>query len=124
MGYYQIEMDEDSIDKTAFVIGSGHYEFLRMPFGLANGPKSFQRAMANILDDFKCVKIFLDDILVFSKNIEEHLVPLEKIFDVLIRKGASINFDKSTFAKSEIKYLGLIINEKGIKPDIGRVHIH
>lgn len=72
-GYWQIAMNEESIPKTAFSTSEGHYEFLRMPFGLKNAPAEFSRIMHQVLGNFEFVQIYLDDITIFSKNFNEHL---------------------------------------------------
>ena len=75
-GYWQVELDEDSIPLTAFTVGPlGFYECVRMPFGLTNAPATFQRLMENCLGDLHlnwCI-IYLDDVVIFSRIPEEHL---------------------------------------------------
>lgn len=83
MGYYQILMHEDSIAKTAFSICNQQYEFLRMPFGLANAPRTFQRAMTKLFDGFSFVKVYLNDILVHSKSESKHFEHLIQVFIML-----------------------------------------
>lgn len=68
MGYYQISIHSKGVHKTAFSLANEMYEFLRMPFDLANAPRTFQRAMNRILSDRSYVKVYLDDILILSKN--------------------------------------------------------
>jgi len=71
-GYWQIKMDEESIPLTAFSVPQGHYEWIVMPFGLKNAPQIFQRRMDNIFKDLNhCCLVYIDDILVFSKTIEQ-----------------------------------------------------
>lgn len=82
-GYYQIKVKKSDTHKTAFLLCGMQYEFLRMPFGLTNSPKTFQRAMRNLLGHFSFVKIFLDDILIHSKDYKEHMEHLLKVFEVL-----------------------------------------
>ncbi|MGL6130107.1 MAG: reverse transcriptase family protein [Fusobacteriaceae bacterium] len=121
LGYYQIKVKPEDQNKTAFVVQEGHYKFLRMPFGLTNAPRTFQRAIESIFHDTTFVKIFLDDILIFSKSINEHAEHLEEVLKILKEESISINFNKSKFASREVKYLGLIVNADGIKPDISNV---
>ncbi|KRH92640.1 putative LTR retrotransposon, partial [Pseudoloma neurophilia] len=120
-GFNQIEVAERDIHKTAFICEMGHYEYLRMPFGLKNAPKSFQRIMEEVLEGIDCVTIFVDDILIASKNPEQHYEDLKIVLERLKEKGAKINFEKSSFAKEEIKFLGCIINKNGIKADLSGV---
>ena len=74
MGYYQIELEEECIKYTSFVIDYEQYEFLRMPFGLKNAPMVFQQIMNNLLGHLKYVVIYLDDILIFSENLQDHFI--------------------------------------------------
>ena len=91
-GYHQIYMDEESIEKTAFITRDGHYEWLRMPFGLINAPYTFQRIMNFVFKEFlwKCAVVYLDDILFFSKTQEEHLYNLKQILGKI--KAADLHF--------------------------------
>ncbi|MGL4850979.1 MAG: pol polyprotein, partial [Clostridium sp.] len=118
MGYYQIEIEEQDKYKTSFVLPFGQYEFNRMPFGLSNAPREFQRIMTEKLKDFDFVKIFVDDILIFSKTLKDHTEHVEKVLKRLLEEGISVNYAKSSFGLQEVKYLGKIINEKGIRPDL------
>ena len=84
-GYWQVPLTPNAIPKTAFITPSGLYEFLVMPFGLTNAPATFQRAMDTILAGLKwniCL-VYLDDIIVFSKNLEDHLQHLQAVFNAL-----------------------------------------
>lgn len=116
-GYYTIHIREEDIHKTAFVLPLGHFEFLRMPFGLTNAPRTFQKAMKNMLEQCFYTKVFLDDVFFFSKDTEEHKAHLHSVLDILEREVVSINFEKSQFFKEEIVYLCHIINKKGIRED-------
>ena len=89
-------MQEDSIDKTAFSTGEGHYEFLRLPFGLCNSPATFQRTMHMVLTGLSwdvCL-IYLDDILVVGTTFEDHLTKLELVFSRLKKYGLKPRADK------------------------------
>ena len=71
-GYYQISVNPDDVAKTAFIIPYGHYEFLRMPFGLTTAPRTFQRKLSRIFEDEDHVTVFLDYFLIHTATLEEH----------------------------------------------------
>lgn len=87
-GYFQIAMDENSIPKTAFSWKGGHFEFTRMLFGLCNAPATFQRTMDKIFgnEKYRYVISYFDDIIIFSKSMEEQEKHLESIL-VKIKAG-------------------------------------
>lgn len=119
-GYHQIAMHPDSIEKTAFTCDRGHYEFLRMPFGLKAAPSTFQRVMDHILRDHinnNICMVYLDDIIVYSVSLQEHLIALKKVFTTLRESNLKIQLDKTEFLKREAEYLGHIISDKGVKPN-------
>lgn len=122
-GFYQVEMDPADIKKTAFNVEHGHFEFLRMPMGLKNSPSTFQRVMDNVLRDLQNVicLVYLDDIIVFSVSLQEHMVNLEKVFQRLRESNFKIQMDKSEFLKLETAYLGHIISKEGIKPNPDKI---
>ncbi|KAG0425353.1 Retrovirus-related Pol polyprotein from transposon [Dictyocoela muelleri] len=91
MGYHQIEMDNTSIKYTSFIILIEQYEYLRMPFGLNNAPRSFQRTMLSILGDLKYVKVYLDDVLVHTKKDENHKNHVIEVIKRLNDAGMTIN---------------------------------
>ena len=118
-GFYQIQMNEDDIPKTAFSTDTGHYEFLRMPFGLKNAPATFQRVMNNILRGLQneiCF-VYLDDVIIFSTSLQEHLDKLRKVFNRLQSSKFKIQLDKSEFLRKEVQYLGHIVSKDGVKPN-------
>lgn len=122
-GFYQVEMNPDDIHKTAFTVEHGHFEFLRMPMGLKNSPSTFQRVMDNVLRDLQNVicLVYLDDIIVFSVSLQEHMVNLERVFQRLRESNFKIQMDKSEFLKLETAYLGHIISKDGIKPNPDKI---
>ena len=119
-GYWQVELDEDSIPLTVFTVGPlGFYECLRMPFLLTNAPATFQRLMENCLGDLHldwCI-IYLDDIIVYSKMPEEHIKRLTGVFEKLSKAGLKLKLSKCEFFKERISYLGHIISRDGIETD-------
>ena len=118
-GYWQIEINEEDKQKTAFTTEDGHFEFNRMPFGLTNAPATFQKLMNDILRPIKkeFALVYLDDIIIFSKTIESHIKHIQIVFDLLRREGLKIKPNKCTFLQKEVEYLGHIVTEDGIKPD-------
>ena len=119
-GYYQVAIDEDDIQKTAFRVGTGGlFEYLRMPFGFCNSPGTFQRLMEACLGEanFDLLLLYLDDILVFASIIEEHIKRLEYVFSRLKEHGLKMKPGKCHFFKREAKFLGHVLSEKGIITD-------
>ena len=122
-GYHQIAMREDDIPKTAFRTHRGHYEFVVMPFGVANAPATFQRLMNRVfekeLDRF--ILVYLDDILVHSSTAEEHLQHIREALERL--RGAQLytRLHKCDFFQQELEYLGYTVSAQGIKPSPSKV---
>lgn len=118
-GFHQIEMDPGSIEKTAFSVENGHYEYLRMPFGLKNAPATFQRVMDNVLRDLqgKTCLVYMDDIIIFSSSLEEHIKNLQQVFEKLQESRLKVQLDKSEFLRTEVEFLGHVITKDGIKPN-------
>ncbi|KAI5716006.1 hypothetical protein M8J77_025889 [Diaphorina citri] len=117
-GFHQIEMDPKSIAKTAFNAGtSAHFEYVRMPFGLKNAPATFQRCMNEILQSVPNTVVYLDDILLFTENKEDHFRILELIMKRLSDHNMKLQLDKSEFLKTETTYLGHVISSEGAKPN-------
>ena len=107
-GYWQVEIDEKDKHKMAFVCEYGQYEYNRMPFGLTNAPATFQRLMDKVLKPvlYKFVLVYLYDIIVFSRTIEEHLQHLEIVFKLLAEAGLKLKTNKCQFLKDKLDYLG------------------
>ncbi|CAF4940559.1 unnamed protein product, partial [Rotaria socialis] len=118
-GYWQVEMDKNSREKTAFVTHKGLFEFNVMPFGLTNAPATFQRLMDIVLTGLKwqCCLVYIDDVVIFSPTFEQHIVDLEKVFQALQSANLTLKASKCQFCRREMRYLGHIITQNGIKPD-------
>ena len=111
-GFYQIEVEEESQAKTAFITPSGKFEFLRMPFGLKNAPGIFQRCMEIVLRGcYEWAAPYIDDVVVFSDSGGEHLVHLTKVFEALRENGLTVNEEKCAFGKGQMEYLGHLIGK-------------
>jgi hypothetical protein len=122
-GYNQIAMNEQDREKTAFTTPWGTFMYDKMPFGLMNAGATFQRAMdiAFVGERDKFVVIYLDDLTVFSKIDEEHLMHLKQTFEKCRRFGLSLNPKKSHFAMQEGKLLGHVVSKEGIRIDPKRI---
>ena len=109
-GFYQIEMEEESIDKTAFITPFGKFAFRRMPFGLRNAPSVFQRVMEVVLGGcYGCSAPYIDDIIVFSKDGVEHVQHLRSVLEALKEKGLTVNIQKCEFGRTQLEYLGHMV---------------
>lgn len=117
-GFHQIDIKESDKFKTSFCVPWGQYEYNTMPFGLTNVPKTFQRSLFYLLNEYSFVKIYLDDILIHSANQTQHFNHVNTILNKLISVGISVNFEKSKFNMSEVKYLGNYISEEKVRGDI------
>jgi hypothetical protein len=122
-GYHQIGMAAGEEYKTAFQTHHGHFEYKVMPYGVTGGPATFQGVMNEILAPIlrKFVLVFVDDILIYSKTLEDHAQHLQQVFAVLEQQGLKVKKSKCAFAKKEFAYLGHIISAQGVSTDKGKV---
>jgi len=115
-GFHQVAMDPESIPWTAFIVPGGLYEWLVMPFGLKNAPAVFQRKMDNCFkgtEDF--IAVYIDDILIFSNDEEEHAKHLEKMLCICEKEGLVLSPTKMKIGVKEIEFLGAIIGNRKIR---------
>jgi hypothetical protein len=116
-------MHDDSIEKTAFKTRYGHYEFTVMPFGLTNAPATFQSVMNSILSPFldRFVLVYLDDILIYSKSVAEHMEHLRTVLSVLREHKFYCKRSKCDFVAKQVEYLGHLLTPHGIMVDPRKV---
>ena len=122
-GYHQVPVAEADKAKTAFCTPFGLFEFERMPFGLCNAPGTFQRLMERIFGDqsLQSVLLYLDDVIVFSTSVEQHLKRLEMVLSRLQQKGLKAKLSKCQFFKTEVQYLGHRVSREGVATDPEKV---
>jgi hypothetical protein len=123
LGYHQIRMKEENIPKTTFITHEGQYEFLVMPFGLMNAPSTFQWLMNSIFKPFlqKIVLVFFDDILIYSKSLEDHVRHVDMLLQILKEKQLYSKPSKYLFWVKEVEYLGHIVSHEGVKVDPNKI---
>ena len=118
-GFWQVKMAEESRQYTTFMVGSmGVYKFLCMPYGLCNTPAMFQHLMQNCLGELNLTYalIYLDDVIIYSKTEEEHLVRLRTIVERFMEHGLKFKLSKCNFFRTKISYLGHKVSAAGMKP--------
>ena len=122
-GFWQIELDDESRPKTAFITHAGLFQFKVMPFGLTNAPATFQRLMDLVLGGLKwsCALVYLDDIIVYSSTFQSHLQHLESVFERIQSSGLTLQISKCQFCKNKLKYLGHVVSQSGIEPDPAKI---
>jgi len=117
--YNLIRIQEGDEYKTAFRTKFGHYEYLVMPFGLKNAPATFQSFINAVLRPYldKFVILYLDDILIFSKNLEEHHNHVRMVLQKLIENNLYVKLSKCEFDQEKVEFLGYVLSGKGISTD-------
>ena len=118
-GYWQIPLRETDKEKTAFITHRGQFQFNRVPFGLANAPSVFANLIAAVLSglEYKICLAYLDDIIIYSNTVEEHLENLQKVFDRLEQAGLKLKPSKCEYLCSKLDFLGHVISADGVGVD-------
>ena len=122
-GYWQVEVKPEDREKIAFVTSEGLYEFNVLPFGMCNGPATFQRLMNILLAEIQwhsCL-VYLDDIIVFGRSFAEHIRNLAEVFQQLRDANLRLQVKKCTFCRDTVKFLGHVISTAGIATDPEKV---
>nr|XP_055029293.1 uncharacterized protein LOC129418561 [Misgurnus anguillicaudatus] len=122
-GYNQVPISEVDRPKTAFCTPFGLFEWNRMPFWLCNAPSTFQRLMERLFGDQQCqsLLLYLDDIVVFSSSVDQHLARMEVVLHRLCREGLKAKLSKCAFFRREVQYLGHVISSEGVSTDPGKI---
>lgn len=117
--YWQIPVAENSRKYTAFVTRDGLYEWVRMPFGASGAPATQQRMVDSLLAGMKwrCALAYLDDVVIFSNTLDEHLTHLKEFFERVKAANLQLKPQKSTLCATETKYLGFLVSAEGVRPD-------
>uniref|UniRef100_A0A4W5KP85 ribonuclease H n=1 Tax=Hucho hucho TaxID=62062 RepID=A0A4W5KP85_9TELE len=122
-GYYQIPMGDTDKEKTAFICPAGFYQFERMPQGVSGAPATFQRVMEKTVGDMNLLEVlvYLDDLIVFGRTLEEHEQRLLKVLDRLKSEGLKLSLDKCQFCRTSVNYVGHVISQNGVATDPSKI---
>ncbi|KAL0173003.1 hypothetical protein M9458_033314, partial [Cirrhinus mrigala] len=122
-GYYQIAMADEDKEKTAFIRPIGFFQFERMPQGVTGAPATFQRVIESAVGDMNLLQVlvYLDDLIVFGRSLEEHEDRLLKVLDRLGEVGLKLSPDKCQICQTQVKYLGHIVSADGVSPDPSKI---
>ena len=124
-GYHQLKIKDVDVHKTAFRTRYGHYEFLVMPFGLTNAPAAFMDLMNRVFRPYvdQFVVVFIDDILVYSKDRESHDTHLRVVLEILRKEQLYAKLSKCEFWLTEVSFLGHIVSKEGIQVDPKKIEV-
>ncbi len=121
--YHLVRIREGDEWKTAFNTPRGHFEYLVMPFGLSNSPAVFQALVNDVLRDMvdQFIYVYLDDILIFSSSLQEHVQHVRRVLQRLLENGLFVKAEKCTFHAQSVPFLGFIVSPEGVRMDPDRV---
>jgi hypothetical protein len=122
-GFHQIRMSEEDVPKTAFLTHKGLFQYRVMPFGLSNAPSTFQALMNKVLAPVlgKFALVYIDDILVFSRTVDEHALHVAEVLGLLRDAHLFVKRSKCSFGMTELRFLGFMVSAEGIRPDPKKV---
>ena len=122
-GYNQLRVREEDQPKTAFKCRFGHFQFAVTPFGLTNAPASFQALMNNVLHELLgvCVLSYIDDILIYSPNLEQHIIDVEKVLNLLTKNKLFVKLKKCELFQDSVTFLGHILSAEGLSVEKDKV---
>ena len=120
-GYHHIALDKDSIKKTAFVAPFAKYEYLKVPFGLAQAPAFFQNFMNKVLNGLKFTLTYLDDVIIFRETAEQHLKCIKIVLTRLKQANLKLKKSSCAFFKKELHYPGHLLTTDGIKTQTEKI---
>ena len=123
LAYNQIKMGREDMEKTSFITPWGTYCYKVMPFGLKNARATYQHAVTTLLHDLihKEVEVYVDDMIVKSKDREEHIPAFQKFFERIQFYKLQLNPKKCTFGVTSGKLLGFMVSQRGIEVDLGKI---
>ena len=110
-GFYQIGIKAEDRYKTTFVVPHGQYQWKVLPFGINNAPSEFQKRMEDIFREKHWALVFIDDILICSKNLQEHLKHLQSFYELVYKHGLVLSESKMEIGKTEIEFLDFKIQK-------------
>ena len=119
--FHQISLDPDSQKLLTFLAPTGQYCWTRMPYGLKSAPEVWTSVLTNLLKDIPKVFVFYDDILIATNDETEHNHTLNRVFDVLLKNGITLNYEKCRILRNKIDFLGHTLNENGINPSASKI---
>lgn len=120
-GFWQVPLTQEASDRTAFVTPLGHYQFIKMPFGLNGASKTFQRLMDRVLRGLPFAMAYQDDIAVYSLSWEDHLGHIGEVMDRIQRAGLTVKAAKCSMGGNQVTYLGHIVGSNAIRPQEAKI---
>ncbi len=121
--YHLVRIREGDEWKTAFNTPRGHFKYLVMPFGLSNSPAVFQAHVNDVLRDMvdQFIYVYLDDILIFSSSLQEHVQHVRRVLQRLLENGLFVKAEKCAFHAQSVPFLGFIVSPEGVRMDPDKV---